>query len=198
MQSYPGLEVIVIDNSLDRNFNQYIAGNYPFTRLYSNPDNLSYSESLNKGIYLSKGGFVLCLNDDVTLEKDYIKQALKGFVLNPRIGMVSGKILRQDGKTLDSVGLSLSFYRTAREKGYGLKDKGQFERGGYIFGVTGAAAFYRKEMLGDIKEGRDYFDSNFRFFYKDLDIAWRAARAGWKGYYVPQAVARLLKLKKIV
>jgi glycosyltransferase involved in cell wall biosynthesis len=27
VQGYPGLEVIVIDNSLDRNFNQYIAGN---------------------------------------------------------------------------------------------------------------------------------------------------------------------------
>ncbi|MFH1199426.1 MAG: hypothetical protein V1650_04665, partial [Candidatus Omnitrophota bacterium] len=50
-------------------------------------------------------------------------------------------------------------------------------------------AFYRKEMLEDIKEDQDYFDSDFHFFYEDLDIAWRAEKKGWKGYYIPEALA---------
>lgn len=26
-------------------------------------------------------------------------------------------------------------------------------------------------------------------FYEDLDISWRAERCGWKGYYIPEAIA---------
>jgi len=44
-------------------------------------------------------------------------------------------------------------------------------------------------MLEEIKEGEEYFDTDFHFFYEDLDIAWRAQRFGWKGYYVPSALA---------
>jgi GT2 family glycosyltransferase len=103
--------------------------------------------------------------------------------------MVSGKILRWDKQTIDSTGLFISLWRTAKEKGSGVKDKGQYNREGYIFGVNGAAAFYRRAMLEQIKRDSEYFDSRFRMFYEDLDIAWRAKNQGWKGYYVPGALA---------
>jgi Predicted glycosyltransferases len=103
--------------------------------------------------------------------------------------MVSGKILRSDKATLDSTGLFLSHWRTAKERGYGLKDKGRYEKQGYVFGVNGAVAFYRKEMLEKIKINNEYFDKGLRMFYGDLDIAWRAQNSGWKGYYIPGAVA---------
>jgi GT2 family glycosyltransferase len=189
LQTYPELEIIVIDNSLDINFNQDIAKSYPYVKLYFSQKILSYCESLNKGIYLSKGNFTLCLNDDVTLDGRFIEEALRGFFVDARVGMVSGKILRSDGKTIDSTGLYLSFFRTAGERGYGTKDKGQFDKEGFIFGVNGAAAFYRKEMLEDIRVDEDYFDSDFHFFYEDLDIAWRGRRFGWRGYYIPGAIA---------
>lgn len=167
-QTYHNIELIVIDASFG---------------------NLSYCQSLNQGIVKSRGDFVLCLNDDVSLSKDFVKEALKGFEISDKIGMVSGKILRMDAKTIDSTGLFLSIFRTAKERGYGYQDKGQFEKPGYVFGATGAAAFYRKTMLEQIKLGKDYFDERFGFFYEDLDIAWRAQNHGWQGYYIPQAVA---------
>jgi len=188
-QTYSEFEVIIVDNSGERNFSQSIIERYPEIKLYSQEKNISYCEALNLGIEQSKGDFILCLNDDVILDKGFIEEALQGFSIDSKIGMVSGKILRSDRKTLDSTGLFLSIWRTAKERGYGLKDKGQFEKEEYIFGVNGAVAFYRREMLEKIKIGEDYFDSDFHFFYEDLDIAWRAKRAGWKGYYIPSAVA---------
>jgi len=188
-QTYSEFEVIIVDNSGERNFSQSIIERYPEIKLYSQEKNISYCEALNLGIEQSKGDFILCLNDDVILDKGFIEEALQGFSIDSKIGMVNGKILRSDRKTLDSTGLFLSIWRTAKERGYGLKDKGQFEKEEYIFGVNGAVAFYRREMLEDIKIGEDYFDSDFHFFYEDLDIAWRAKRAGWKGYYIPSAVA---------
>jgi len=192
-QTHPELEVIVIDNSLKPGISQEISKDYPFVKLYSSQRNLFYCESLNQGIGLSSGGFILCLNDDVILGPRFIEQALRGFDVDSQIGMVSGKILRYEGKTIDSTGLFLSPWRTARERGYGAKDIGQFTKEGFIFGVNGAVAFYRRKMLEEIKENTDYFDSSFSFFYEDLDLAWRAVCTGWKGYYIPQALAYHLR-----
>ena len=188
-QSYPDLEVVVIDNSLNPDFSARIRESFTFIRLYSSPQNLYYGSSLNKGIQLSRGEFILCLNDDVFLDKEFVSEALKGFLIQDSIGMVSGKILRADGLTLDSTGLFLSLWRTARERGYGRPDTGQFEKAGFIFGVSGAAAFYRKKMLEEIRQGRDYFDPDFCMFYEDLDISWRANNRAWQAYYIPHAKA---------
>ncbi|MDP3732794.1 MAG: glycosyltransferase family 2 protein [Candidatus Omnitrophota bacterium] len=188
-QTYSVFEIIVIDNSLNSNFSREINERYPDIKLYSSLKNLFYCEALNKGIKMSKGDFILCLNDDVILDKRFMEEALKGFSIDERIGMVSGKILRSDGKTIDSTGLFLSIWRTAKERGYGLRDIGRYEREEYIFGVNGAVAFYRREMLEDIKVGSDYFDRDYHFFYEDLDIAWRAQNFGWKAYYIPEAIA---------
>jgi len=188
-QTYPLIEVILIDNSVNPHFSQAISKANPEVKLYSSPKNIFYCQALNKGIEISQGGFILCLNDDVILDKRFLEEALRGFSISESIGMVSGKILRQDKQTIDSTGLFLSLWRTAKEKGYGVKDKGQFEKEEYIFGVNGAVAFYRREMLEQIKRSSEYFDSRFRMFYEDLDIAWRAKNQGWKGYYVPGALA---------
>ncbi len=188
-QSYPLTEVILINNSASYDFYSQIKEILPGIKIYSSPENLFYCGALNKGIGLSTGEFILCLNDDVVLEKNFIKEAMRAFEIDERIGMASGKILRSDGRILDSTGLSLSIWRTPRERGYGRMDCGQYEKVQYIFGVNGAVAFYRRKMLEAIKINSDYFDADYRIFYEDLDIAWRAQNCGWKAYYLPSAIA---------
>lgn len=188
-QIHSNFEIIVIDNSLNKNFHRELKQCYPDIKLYFSSRNLFYCEALNLGIQISRGDFILCLNDDVVLDKSFIQEALKGFSIDKRIGIVSGKILRFDKKIIDSTGLFLSIWRTAKERGYGLKDKGQYEKEGYIFGVNGAVAFYRRKMLENVKLDSDYFDTDYHIFYEDLDIAWRAQNLGWRAYYVPCAIA---------
>ncbi len=188
-QSYQTLEIIVIDNTLDHEFSKKVVKEHPEAKLYSSANALSYCESINKGIRVSHGRYLLCLNDDVTLDERFIEKALAGFDIDAKIGMVSGKILRKDAITIDSAGLFLSLWRSPRERGYGFKDKGQFNKEGYIFGVNGAAAFYRKQMLEATKVNSEYLDEDYHFFYEDLDVAWRARLLGWECYYIPEAVA---------
>ena len=54
------------------------------------------------------------------LDKKFIEEAIRGFFVDSKIGMVNGKVLRSSGKTLDSAGLFLTAWRTAKERGYGL------------------------------------------------------------------------------
>lgn len=188
-QTYPYREILVIDNSCDPGFAFRLKECYGEVEVYSAEKNLFYCGALNKGIAMSKGAFVLCLNDDVVLDARFLEEALKGFEADGRVGMVSGKILRSDGKTLDSTGLFLTHWRAPCERGYGRPDTGQFESEGYVFGVNGAVAFYRRAMLEEVKLATGYFDPRFRIFYEDLDLAWRAHNRGWRGYYVPRALA---------
>jgi len=188
-QTCPSAEVILVNNSRDGALEQKAREIYPGIKIITPDRNLYYGGSLNRGIAMSKGDFVLCLNDDTTLDKDFIGEALKGFRTDEKVGMVSGKIVRPDRKTLDTTGLFLSVWRTARERGCGQPDRGQFEREGFIFGVGGAVAFYRKKMLEEIKEGTSFFDPFFRMFYEDMDLSWRAHNQGWKAYYIPTAIA---------
>ncbi|MFH0753680.1 MAG: glycosyltransferase [Candidatus Omnitrophota bacterium] len=188
-QTHQAIEVILIDNSLLPVLPEKAREIYPQLKIYTSEKNLYYCDSMNKGILHSRGAYILCLNDDVTLAPDFLEKALKGFLESEQVGMVSGKILRQDRHTVDSTGLFLTAWRTARERGYGAADRGQFERAGYIFGVSGAAALYRRKMLEDVRLGGVWFDPVFRIFFEDLDVAWRGYRRGWRGYYVPGAVA---------
>ena len=188
-QVYLPSEIIVINNSFKSNLAGQLNKSYPSVKVYSNSENLFYGASLNKGIGLSCGEFILCLNDDVALDKYFIHEALNSFLINEKIGMVGGKVLRSNGKILDSTGLFLTLSRTAKDRGYGRLDLSMYENPGFIFGVNGAAVFYRKKMLDEVKEREGYFDSRFRMFYEDLDISWRANKKGWRAYYAPTAVA---------
>jgi GT2 family glycosyltransferase len=187
-QSYPLGKIIVIDNSADGIIGRKFAKDQRFA-LLPHPSNIAYSQALNKGIEASTSSFILCLNDDVILDEHYLEKAIKGFYSDDRVGMVSGRILQNGSDRIDSTGLFLSCYRSAKERDHGIKDRGQRIKEGPIFGVTGAIALYRRQMLEGIKLGHDYFDPDFGFFYEDLDLAWRANNFGWKGYYVPSAIA---------
>ncbi|MCM8796908.1 MAG: glycosyltransferase family 2 protein [Candidatus Omnitrophica bacterium] len=188
-QSYPRIETLVVDNSLNPKIREIIRDAYPDVRLFVQDKNIFYGAALNIGIRHSRGDYILCLNDDVALDKFFIEKALKGFSICENVGMVSGKILRPDRATIDSAGLFLSLWCAPRERGYGSRDAGAFDKEGFIFGVNGAVAFYRRKTLDAIRDNDNYFDTDLSMFYEDLDIAWRAQNAGWRCYYVPEALA---------
>jgi GT2 family glycosyltransferase len=90
---------------------------------------------------------------------------------------------------LDSTGFFFTRNQRHFDRGSGETDTGQYDRGEYVFGASGAAAFYRRIMLEDIRSGREYFDESFFAYREDADLAWRALWMGWKCLYVPEAIA---------
>jgi GT2 family glycosyltransferase len=130
------------------------------------------------------------LNPDTTLDPRFLEELLPAFD-DPKVGIAAGKLLRFDGVTLDSCGQMLGLSRQPIDRGFGKKDKGQFDEDDDVFGACGAAALYRRTMLDQIADGAgQYFDESFFAFYEDLDLAWRAQRAGWRAAYRHRAVGR--------
>jgi GT2 family glycosyltransferase len=52
--------------------------------------------------------------------------------------------------------------------------------------LLGAFLLLRRELLDELGG----FDEGFRLYGEDIDIAYRAAKAGWERWYVPYAVVR--------
>lgn len=105
-----------------------------------------------------------------------------------KIGMVSGCVMRWGESRLDSAGLIWSRSRKPCDRGYGEPAPARYPAG-FVFGVNGAVAFYRRTMLEDIKTGGEYFDESYGIYYEDLDVSWRARNRGWRAYYQPSALA---------
>ncbi|MEI8012811.1 MAG: glycosyltransferase [Candidatus Omnitrophota bacterium] len=188
-QRYSLVEVFLIDNSMRLSVSSHTLERYPAVQIISTGQNLGYCASLNLGIAHSRGGYVLCLNDDVQLDSSFLAEALHGFKIAHDIGMITGKILRPDRRTIDSAGMDMTLWCTPRERGYGQRDRGQFDLPGNVFAVNCAAALFRRTMLDAVRNGADWFDPDFRIFFEDLDISWRGRWCGWRAYYVPGAVA---------
>ena len=189
MQSYAHIGTVVVDNGSTDGSVGMIKERYKDLTLIENSTNLGYCRALNQGIDATESEFVLCLNTDIRLEADYAEKAVTTMGDFPRGGMLSGKILRFDGKTLDSAGQFIGRDRRPRERGYGGRDRGQYDAREFVFSVCGAVAFYRRKMLDQVALDGQYFDEDYFAFYEDLDLGWRAQLLGWSCVYEPRAVA---------
>ena len=76
-QDYRDFEVIVVDNGSKDGTVDFIKENYPQVTLIENKENLGTCKVRNQGIEIAKGEWILTLDCDVTLEKNFISQILE-------------------------------------------------------------------------------------------------------------------------
>nr|WP_270406867.1 glycosyltransferase family 2 protein [Paenibacillus timonensis] len=193
-QSYPTEEIIVIDNAstdgtADRVrafIEQNKANNVRFVR---NPSNIGFAPAHNQGIRLTQSDYVLVLNPDVQLGTEYVERLVEVMEQRPEVGSATGLlILKSSPDIVDSTGLSMNGIWRAVDRGAG-ESAGQWSESGEVFGVSGAAAMYRRAMIDEISIAGEFFDEDFFAYKEDVDVAWRANLLGWKAYYCAEAVA---------
>ena len=174
-------EVIVVDNGSVDGTSEFLRNKYPEVLLIRNKDNLGASRARNQGIAAAQGSWILALDCDVTLGKDFLPGVFRLIESSAAdTGMIQPKILQPDKKTIYSCGIYISkpllrFY----DLGKGLPDQGQFDRKRLVFGACSAAAVYNRRMLEAVKEKTGYFDERFFFLFEDVDLSWRGQRSGW-------------------
>jgi GT2 family glycosyltransferase len=190
-QSHRPVEVVVWDNaSADDSAERARALG---ARVVTSERNLGFAAAANELVRRTTGGYLLLLNPDAYPAPDYLARLVAAAGADPRIGSVTGKLVRSDptrGPALiDSAGHVFYRNRSALNRGENEPDRGQFDEPGEVFGVCAAAALYRRAMLEDVRVGDEYFDSAFFAYLEDVDLDWRARLRGWIAYYVPAAVA---------
>lgn len=78
-----------------------------------------------------------------------------------------------NANTIYSAGICPSFLWRFYDTGSGKEDSLEFGEKRYVFGISAAAAIYRREARESIKQGKEYFDEDFFHLFDDVDVSWR-------------------------
>jgi GT2 family glycosyltransferase len=191
-QTHLPAEIVVVDNN---STDDSLAVLEPYSlkiRTIQTGKNLGFAGAANIAIRETRSDYFLLMNPDVFLTQNFIERLVDFAEADSKIGSLTGKLLRfpKDDAVavIDSTGHSLFRNRWVINRGEGEVDQGQYEESKEVFGVCGAAAFYRRAMLEDIAVNQEYLDESFFLYLEDVDLDWRARLRGWKAYYVPTAI----------
>jgi GT2 family glycosyltransferase len=202
-QHYQDFSVSLWDNASQDETPEIAAEYAGFLRTahFSNR-NIGFCAAHNRIIHESNSDYVLVLNPDVILEPEFLRVLVQALDMDPTAGSASGRLWRWEGQTvprlhppaphgeeriLDTTGIYFTCNQRHLDRGSGEPDEGRYDRREYVFGASGAAAFYRRAMLDMIRDGQEYFDEAFFAYREDADLAWRAQWMGWRCLYVPEA-----------
>jgi GT2 family glycosyltransferase len=196
-QDHRELEIIVVDNDSRDGTPDILRRSDAPAKAQFNPDNRGFAAGQNQAIGIASGQVVLVLNPDTLLPPDFVRNALAGLDLTRGIGMVAPKLLRTTDAfevplpgqaCIDSAGIYLTASLRHFDRGAGAPDRGQYDARELVFGPSGAAAVFHRDLVEQVKVGGEFFDEMFFAYREDADVAWRARLAGWECLYVPGAV----------
>jgi GT2 family glycosyltransferase len=193
-QKYSNLEVIVVDNASTDGTADILEQFEERCRVFYNDENIGFAAAQNQAIGLSNGEWVLTLNPDVLLLKNFIKELTDAGQVDPKTGSVCGKLLTirasfdlPEKQLVDSTGIYFTPMLRHLDRGSQEVDNGHYLNHEYVFGATAAAALYRRQMIDDISIQNEFFDPDFFVYREDADVAWRAQLMGWRCIYTPDA-----------
>jgi GT2 family glycosyltransferase len=158
-----------------------------------------FAANANRGIAETDGDFVLLANPDAVPEPDAVAKVSVFAEAHPRCGVAGPRMLGLDGKLVPSRRRFPTIRGTLvrRTPLRRLRPPLERQRAHYqldedptdpvqVDWMLGGFMLLRRAMLDEIGG----FDAGFRLYGEDIDLCYRAAKAGWERWYVPDAVVR--------
>lgn len=191
---YEGFEVIVVDNDgPDAVEPPRLPGN---VRLIQNRENAGFGRACNQGIAAATGEYVVLINPDTVVERDFFERMEDFFEGHPKVVLVGPRILDAEGKLQLSARREISILsgllgRTSLltrlfPKSSFVKNQfpavSELESPTAVDWVSGACMVARREALTKLGG----FDERFFMYFEDADLCRRVREAGWLVYYLPE------------
>jgi N-acetylglucosaminyl-diphospho-decaprenol L-rhamnosyltransferase len=193
-------EVVVVDNASSDGSADDLKTDLEL-RVVSTGANLGYGSGANRGIAATDAELVLISNPDVTLRPGALVPLAEALRSDPTLAIVGPTILNEDGTRypsarhfpspavavlhalLGTLAPNNPFSRRYRmeDADHGAPAMGGSEA---VDWVSGACFMARREALDELGG----FDESYFMYVEDLDLCWRAHRAGWGVAYVPASV----------
>lgn len=183
-QSVKGFETIVVDNGSTDGSRELVKERYDNARLIELDKNYGFSRAVNEGIRAAKSEFVILLNNDTEVHKDFVKELLASIEESDKIFSCSAKMLQlYDKELIDDAGDYYCALGWAYARGKG-KRRDLYNKSVEIFASCAGAAIYRREIFDRI----GYFDEAHFAYLEDIDIGYRAKIYGYINKYCPKAL----------
>jgi GT2 family glycosyltransferase len=166
-------------------------------RVLRNDRVLSFAANANLGAASTTHELVLIANPDAVPEPDAVAVLRRFMEEHPRCGVAGPRMLYSDGswqasrRSFPTIGatlvrrtpLRLLFPPLRYQRRHYLLDE-RPEEPVQADTMLGAFLLQRRSMLDEIGG----WDAGYRMYCEDIDLNYRAAKAGWERWYVPAAV----------
>lgn len=166
---YKLFEVILIDNnSTDSSLK--IATSYPKIKIIKSQKNLGFGEAINTATSVAKNQFLIVLNNDVILSKNWISTLNNLINKHPNYFCFAGTIYTPN-KTIENTGFIF--------KKYGRAQLRKSTKNQEIWGAPATAICYRAKqfkLLGG-------FSKKYFAYIEDVDLHYKANLLNLKSYY---------------
>lgn len=171
-------ELILIDNGSNEETKKYLAGLdcLDYT-LITNKENKGFSYGCNQGIKIAKYDYICFLNSDTLLSPNWLGKLMRGFKYSKDVGIVGPSTCHC--ATIQSPQVWKDFKTASQQKVNEISDMvGE----GYVETmVVGFCFIFQKRVFNKI----GVFDHK-RYgiaCHEDIDLVWRAAKAGFKSIW---------------
>ncbi len=206
-QTHENFKVVVFDNDSTDETVSIIMDRFPEVEIIESDRNIGFARGHNEILRKTESKFYACVNVDMLFEQSFLSELISAIQEKPIYGSAGGKLkfwdfnafeagASSEGKTnfIDTVGIRILRSHRFEDIGQGEIDCGQFDNEQKVFGISGAAALYRREALRDVafendNGEREYFDESMFMYKEDVDLAYRLQWAGWKAALAPLAIA---------
>jgi len=185
-------EVWVVDNASQDGSAAMVAQEFPSVRLVASERNLGFGPAVNLVAAQTAAPWIAPANADVELRPSALRALLDAGERNPRAGILAPRLELPSGETQHSVyafptipftaRFNLGFHRRVGDR-LCLEGFWDPSRERDVDWAIGAFLLVRRAAW-DAAGG---FDQGQWMYAEDLDLCWRAARAGWSTRYVPSA-----------
>jgi GT2 family glycosyltransferase len=186
-QSVRDFEVIVVDNRSTDETVRVIELlrphlRFPLKTVYHD-QNLGFAAGNNLALQHASSNLVALLNPDAIPVEGWLQALRSAMDDHPEAGICASRIVVYGAQAIDSAGDGYSRALRGYKRGEG-QDPERFAQAGYVFGACAGAALYRRAMIDDV----GFFDEQYFLIHEDTDLNLRAQMAGWKVWYVPEAL----------
>lgn len=183
-QTCRDFEIMIVDNASTDGSLSYIEESYPELKVISLPKNYGFSRAVNEGIKASRTPYVILLNNDTTVDIQYVAEMIRAIESSKSVFSVSSKMIQMYHPGLiDSAGdqYTLMGWGVCRGTGRSITN---YTKQDAVFTACAGAAIYRRSAFQKI----GYFDESHFAYLEDIDIGYRAKIHGYKNLYCPTAI----------
>jgi GT2 family glycosyltransferase len=182
---YPNLEILVVNNGSSDKTPEIVSTQFPKVRLINLPNNLGFAGGNKVGILESTGDVVILLNDDTTVEPNWVSEIVKEMEKHYRIGIAGCKIYYPDGKILQHAGGYINNHGLSNHYGKGELDTGKYDTVRDVDYIMGAAFVIQREVIKKL----GLLDTNYHpIYFEETDYCYRARKLGYRVVYIPTSV----------
>jgi GT2 family glycosyltransferase len=191
-------QVWVVDNASSDGSPDLVSSDFGWAELVASGENLGFGPAVNEVARRVGSEWIVAANADIAVEPGALAALVEAGARHPEAAILAPRLIGSDGATQQSVhafpgvrlaaALASGLPGLSARLGERLCVEGAWDptRPREVDWAHGAFLLCRRSAYDAIQG----FDPLQWMYAEDLDLAWRASRAGWSVRYVPEARVR--------